>query len=140
MDKVYKLYFDYNSIRLSLEGEVTNENNCVYMAEYEWNEETETVGKFIRRVNGMYGRYDKDFPMDISVEEMEEMESLEDCFDCVQDAWDALYNYLEQYMVWDTIHGGWYEPDYYECVGLEDRDEIYYRTRAWKSYQEKQGA
>ena len=127
---VYKLFFDYNSIKLNSEAEVVNENGCVWVAEYEWDEETETVGAFIRRVNGMYRQYDEEIPMEISLEDMESMESLDDCFDSVQEAWDALYEYIEQYIVWRTIYGGYYDPDEYVCEGLEDRDEIYYRVKA----------
>ena len=128
--KVYKLYFDYDNLKLDKEGHVSNENDSVYIAEYEWDEDTENAS-FIRRVNGWWGHFTEDYPMDISVEEMEEMDSLDDYFDSVQDAWDALDHYLEDFMIWRTIYMGYYQPEEYECVGLEDRDEIYYRTKAW---------
>lgn len=130
----YKLYFDYSMIRLNGEGQITNPNDCVWVAEYEWNEETEAVGSFIRRVDCQYcvkGQYSKEIPVGISLDEMESKESFDECYDSVQEALDALDEYLEQYIIWRTIYGGYYEPDEYECTGLEDRDEIYYRVKAW---------
>lgn len=128
--KLYKIYFDYNSLKLNGEGEIINENDSVYIIEYEWDEDSE-ASTYIRRVNGLYRHYDEDFPMDISLDELEEMESLDDYFDSVQEAWDELDHYLEDFMIWRTIYMGYYQPEEYECVGLEDRDEIYYRTKAW---------
>ena len=129
-NKVYKLFFDYNEIRLDSEGIITNENTCMYIAEYEWDEDTETVGEFTRRVNALYRRHGEDLPMDITVEEMEEMETLDEVFETPQDAIDALEIYLEDYKIWRTIRGGYYDPDEYVCEGLEDRDDMYYRVKA----------
>ncbi len=138
-NKAYKLYFDYINVRLDSEGDIEYgcRNACMYIAEYEWDEESETVGKFIRRVDALYKRHEEEFPMDISVEEMESMECLNDVFDNPYEAIEAFDEYLDEYKIWRTIYGGYYDPDEYVCEGLEDRDEIYYRTLAWKAVQEK---
>ncbi|MBQ6503140.1 MAG: hypothetical protein IJI57_04405 [Flexilinea sp.] len=137
-NNVYKLYFDYSAIRLDSDGHITNENSCMYIAEYEWDDETETVGGFIRRVNGLYRHHNEELPMDISLSYMEEdLESLNDIFDTPEDAIEAIDEWLEDYKIWRTIRGGYYDPDEYVCEGLEDRDEIYYRTMAWCKIQKK---
>ena len=129
METIYKIYFNYYGIRLDDEGLIKNANNCVYIAEYEWNEETEEIGKFIRRID--YYDYDKEILMDITVEKMEDMESLSDFFESSEEASDELDKYLDDYKIWRTIYGGYYDPDEYVCEGLEDRSEVYYRNLRW---------
>lgn len=128
METIYKIYFNYYGIRLDDEGLIKNANNCVYIAEYEWNEETEEIGKFICRID--YYDYDKEIPMDITVEFMEDMESLSDFFESSTEALEALDAYLDEYKIWRTIYGGYYEPDEYVCEGLEDPSEVY--CRGWR--------
>ena len=126
METIYKIYFDYIEIKLDKEGIIANDKDCMYIAEYEWDEETEEIGKFIRRVNTYRGHV-HEIPMDITVEDMEDMESLNELFDSPDEAYDALDEYLEKYRIWRTIYRGYYQPDEYECEGLEDRSEVYYR-------------
>ena len=126
MESIFKIYFNYYGIRLDDEGLIKNANNCVYIAEYEWNEETEEIGKFIRRIDA-YSYRDKEIPMDITVEAMEDMDSLNDFFESSTEALEALDAYLDEYNIWRTIYGGYYEPDEYVCEGLEDPSEVYYR-------------
>lgn len=125
METTYKIYFNYYGIRLDNEGLIKNANNCVYIAEYEWDEEAE-AGKFIRRVNNYRG-LEHTVPMDITVEAMEDMDSLDDFFESSIEALEALDAYLDEYKIWRTIYGGYYEPDEYVCEGLEDPSEVYYR-------------
>lgn len=128
METIFKIYFNYYGIRLDDEGLIENANNCVYIAEYEWNEDTEEIGKFIRRIDYYY---DREAQMDITVAKMEDMESLNENFESAEEASDTLDKYLDEYKIWRTIYGGYYDPDEYVCEGLEDRSEVEYRQSKW---------
>lgn len=134
MEKVYVLYYDYDEIEVDKEGHITNEKDCVFIAEYEWDEETETLGKFLRRVD--YEWKDKVFevPMDITVEEMEMMDSIGDCSDTPSEAYIEFYEWLKGCLVWgETSPQTYLQPAEYECVGLEGRvDDEVWRYNAWR--------
>lgn len=111
METIYKIFYDYFAIELDHDGQVDNPKTCIYIAEYD------TVEKFLRRVNYR----NVEIPMDITVEDMEDMESLADNFESPAEALDALDKYLDEYKIWRTIYGNYYQPDEYICEGLEGR-------------------
>ena len=121
METIYKLHFDWYSIRLNENGDVKNSNDCIVIAEYEWNSDTETEGKFIRSLNENLS--------------FSEMETLDGVFETPEEAFEAFDNYLDEYKDWKTIYHGYYEPDEYICTGLIDREESYYNVIAWNAVQ-----
>ena len=113
MEKEYKYYiwFDRSELEVDSNGSVIN-RDALYIAEYDDD------GNFIRRVECKYPSKIYEIPMDISVEEMESFEEYA-CGDTFSDAFNDLYDYLEEfYIEVETSRQTYWQPAEYAIVGL----------------------
>lgn len=109
----FVVYFDYDKIELDCSGDICNEKECIYIAEYDED------GNFIRRVDYNWKGVVSEIPMNITVDEMEQLDYKGDGSETPQEAYEAFSEWLNDRKEWvEDTPATYLEPADYVCIGL----------------------